>query len=189
MFKVDMNDQTVTISLNGRSITLHRAVYDVFASLDKPTPNKIVQERLADVLRLPLAGGKNARAGGLIEKYCSGYAAFNGFCALITLIKDGKSSFFEFNPSYEVSDVPTKSIERRTAKLVQIRHKVPTAAYLDLPDNDDASAESMNLLIDLAYRRLGFDPHNLIDEAPDLTYSEALEICCGEDSKEPHDIA
>jgi hypothetical protein len=184
-YRVILGTENVKIEgINGDRVldlTMDRRVWDFFQTCTSPTSNGDMQQGIARALRLNAPGGRCAKAASILERYTNGYRAFNGWCAVLVGTSEGRKRFFQFNPNLTTDDTVRANMLTKTGKLLKPntadatpRRAVPED--LDLPEGYEPSSEDMNFTIDEAYRALGFNPDKLTDDAPDLTYEEALEV-------------
>lgn len=160
-----------------REIKLPKRVYNVLAACTSPKSNGDLQKELASAMGLSSPGGRCSKAASLLERYTHGYKAFNGWCALLIGTSEGRNRFFQFNPEFAVTEQKANMLTKTGIKLVngEKPKKKEVHEDLDLPDVE-LSTTDMNAVIDAAYEKLGFNPSNLSDDAPDLTFEEASAI-------------
>lgn len=181
-FQVEKEGQEVVISGTSedgklRTLRLPRKLYEAVESLKHPTPNGEVQILLAKAMGISAPGGRSSRAASFLERNTYGYGAFNGWCSLFLASQEGKKRFFQFNAELGISEdqkagMLTKNEKKEGNDIKAVRH----GEDLDVPDNYIISAQEMNAIIDRAYIALGFNPKKLTEEAPDLSFEEAVVI-------------
>jgi hypothetical protein len=160
----------------GRVLKIDRKVYEAAASITVPTGNGEVQTILAKAMGVSAPGGRSSRAASFLERYTFGYGAFNGWCSVFVATNQGKKRFFQFNPGLGLPEQePVAMLTKSTGTKGKVR-SVSLGEDLDVPDTYVASIEEINSVIDRAYEILGYDPANLTDDAPDLSYDEALVV-------------
>lgn len=162
-----------------KTVEFDRRVYDVLESCTEPVSNGELQQRLAEAMRIPAPGGRCSKAASLLERYTLGYRAFNGWCALLIGTSVNNKRFYQFNPDFAVKEDAVAAMLTKQGKLISEDESEEDNDYqedLDIPEGYEASADDMNEIIDQAYEILGFDPQDLPEDAPDLTYEEAVKV-------------
>lgn len=161
-----------------KEFVFDRAVFEALESCVEPTWNGTVQQRIAAAMRIPAPGGKCSKAASLLERYTHGYDAFNGYCALMIATSQGNKRFFQFNPSFvpheELKAGMLSKLGKKVSEIDEPRHYAEED--LDIPEDFEMSSADMNDIIDQAYVILGFDPTDLPEDAPDLTFDEAQKV-------------
>lgn len=181
-YSISKTPNKVTISaVDGqrvRTIELERKVYEVLESCTTPTANGDLQVLLAKAMGLSAPGGRNSKAASMLERYTFGYRAFNGVCALLVGSTVGNRRFYQFNSDFAPKEDALATMLTKQGRLITDEPASDPYANedLDIPEGYEPSAEHMNEIIDQAYTLLGYDPKDPPEEAPDLTYAEAVKI-------------
>jgi hypothetical protein len=142
-FSVSDLNGTTTITATSeekvvKKIDLPTVVFDALANISEPTPNKIVQQLIADAAGWKLNdAGRCPKAAALLERVTAGYGVFNGVISLMVATSSGKNRFFHFNESL-TADSSAKMLTR------QSKAAAPEAEGLATPVLEEAQDEDYN---------------------------------------------
>lgn len=95
-------DLIIRLAADGvlNEIKINKAVYEAMKTCVEPVSNGDMQKLIAKALGIhSLAGGRCMKAASIMERFTPGYNAFNGWCALLEGISEGRKRFFKFNTS------------------------------------------------------------------------------------------
>lgn len=149
MFQVtDSNGVTTITASEGEKViaktTMPTAVFDVLTNINEPTPNKVVQQKIAEAAGWPLdKAGRCPKAAALLERVTPGYSVFNGTIAVMVGTSEGKNRFFHFNESLNAeskAEMLTRKVKAEAAS------KDPVVEEQDLQEDmfDEVNGEAFS---------------------------------------------
>jgi len=162
----------ITLKNNGYELTLTLKLVNYLEN------HLMEKRRLALVVREieQLTGWKRKHVEYFLQRHTPGKLAFNSKLALF--LQDGV--YVQYNPSLNFTPEQAFPVGRPAPKGVKVKKArskfMLRESLLNLPENYKETTEDVNLVIDIAYRLLGFNPHKLSKSAPDLNYYDAMEV-------------
>lgn len=129
MLQFDVTDLNGTTTISAtennvivKKISIPTVVFDVLINLDAPTPNKLLQQMMAEAAGWKLNDkGRCTQAAALLERITPGYGVFkktNGVIAVLTGTSSGKHRFYSFNQSLAVESTAKMLTRQGLVKAV-----------------------------------------------------------------------